>query len=315
MSLTRTPPPPDISVVIPTRDREDRLRETLRATLAQRDAGGEPVRLEILVIDDGSSADLSPILEPFAADPHGRRVHLETQPAAGPAAARNRGVALARAERVLFLGDDTRPAAGAIEAHLEAARRRLEETGRECGVQGRIEWDPEREITELMRFLAPAGPQFYFRGLREDRPIPFTAVLGSNFSAPRAWLEAEPFDERFPHAAVEDTEMAWRWRRLGWESIFRGSALCFHHHLYDRLEPFLERQRRAGSSARYAVRRHPRLLWPLVLQPTLFGAVVKARAWAGRGRPHDRWDLACRRAFWRGFRGRPGASRPREPPP
>ena len=126
-------------------------------------------------------------------------------------------------------------------------------------------------------------------------------MLGSNFSAPRAWLLEEPFDEGFPHAAVEDTEMAWRWYGRGWRALYSADALCWHHHLYRDLEPFLGRQRRAGASARYAVRRHPRLAWDLLLHPTLFGAIIRLRRLLGRGRQTDTWDLACRRAFLHGF--------------
>lgn len=281
---------PCLSVVIPTRDRADRLRQTLQATLDE----GRGLGIEIIVVDDGSRQDLAPLIATFDG------VRLEKQPPLGPATARNRGAALARAGRVLFLGDDTRPAPGALRAHLDLAAEYGDGHG-DVGVQGHIDWDPEREITELMRFLAPAGPQFYFKGLGARRPIPFTAVLGSNLSVPAAWLREEPFDEGFPHAAVEDTEAAWRWHLRGWHVLYEPAALCWHHHHYARLEPFLERQRRAGSSARHAVRLHPRLLPRLVLQPALMGLVVRARRQLGRGRPHDDWDLACRRAFFTGF--------------
>jgi len=207
---------------------------------------------------------------------------------------------------VLFLGDDTRPAPGTLRAHLDLAERHSSE-GLGAGVQGHIDWDPDHEITELMHFLAPAGPQFYFKGLRAEQPIPFTAVLGSNLSVPTEWLRREPFDEGFPHAAVEDTEAAWRWRRRGWATLYAPQAICWHHHRYDALEPFLERQRRAGASARHAVRLHPRLLFRLVLQPTLMGLIVRGREVLARPRDPKRrpdWDVACRRAFLRGFFGK-----------
>ncbi len=110
-----------------------------------------------------------------------------------------------------------------------------------------IDWDPAQEVTPLMAFLAPAGPQFYFAGLRDGQNISYRAALGSNFSAPRDYFVAEPFDEAFTGAAVEDTEMAWRWRRRGFPMIFRAGALCWHHHHYTELEPFLARQETGGQ--------------------------------------------------------------------
>ncbi|MEM1177519.1 MAG: glycosyltransferase [Acidobacteriota bacterium] len=274
-----------LSIVVPTHNRHDRLRQTLVATLAQR----RDLDFEVIVVDDGSETSAEPVTRDLD-------VRFVGQEPSGPAAARNRGASLARAPRVLFLGDDTRPAPGAIAEHLRLA----DELG-EVGVQGHIDWDPEQPVTELMRFLAPAGPQFYFKGLEPGVEIPYSAVLGSNLSVPTAWLRAEPFDESFPHAAVEDTEAAWRWRRRGWRTVYAPQALCWHHHHYAELGPFLERQRRAGASARYAAGLHPRLLPKLVLEPTLYGLVVRARRLLGRGRPHDEWDLACRGAYLEGF--------------
>lgn len=289
-----------LSVVVPTRDRSATLTRTLRAVLEQL----AEVDGEVVVVDDGSTDDTPELVEGLAA--HDPRIRLLRQEPRGPAAARNLGIGAARGERVLLLGDDTRPDVGCLRAHG---------VGSEHGLQGRIDWDPEREITPLMEFLAPSGPQFYFDGLEEDRPVPWTAVLGSNLSAPRSWFREDPFDEGFPFAAVEDTELAYRWQKKDRRVVWKPDARCWHEHRYDRLEPFLQRQVRAGHSARAAVLRHPPMVGRLVLQPKLFGWVVLARL-LGRcvlGRPvgNEVWDLRCRWAFLRGFSGlsRPAAGR------
>ncbi len=280
----------ELSVVIPTRDRMERLGETIDALVEE----ATQIRFELIVIHDGGSDNTVEMLEdrrpslPFS-------LQSLNQASLGPAVARNRGVRSARSSTILFLGDDTRPVPGTLRLHVET----LKATG--CAVQGHIDWDPEQEITPLMTFLAPAGPQFYFRGLQDGREVPFTAVLGSNLCAPRQWLLDEPFDERFPYAAVEDTEMAWRWYRRGWTAVYAQKARCLHHHRYDEIESFLQRQRRAGVSIRHAVRRHPRLLWPLLLQPTLFSLWIPVRRLIGKGRATDPWDLACRKALLKGF--------------
>ena len=279
---------PRLSVVIPTRDRPDRLQETLEAIASQAFPG-----LEVVVVDDGSKPGT---LETLQKSPPIQVRHWLRQKGRGPAAARNRGVAAAEGERVLFLGDDTRPAPGALEQHL---------SDDEQGLQGHIDWDPQQPVTEVMDFLAPAGPQFYFKGLEAGESIPFTAVLGSNYSAPRRWFLQEPFDEDFPHAALEDTELAWRFRQHDWPSVYAPEALCWHHHTYEAIAPFLARQRRAGASARHALGKHPRLLYPLVLQPLVFGLLVGLRGLfrrlGGKGQRRDSWDLASRAAFLRGF--------------
>lgn len=284
--------PPDLSIVIPTRDRRAVLARTLHAL----DAQVEAPPFEVVVVDDGSGDDTLAFLD----QRRGRTpVVVLPQAPLGPAAARNRGIERARAARVLLLGDDTWPDPRTVARHAHP------EAGETIGLQGRIDWDPSIGITPLMRFLAPAGPQFYFRGLRDGEPIPYTAVLGSNLSAPTAWFRDEPYDEGFPHASFEDTEQAFRWQRRGWRVSWSEAARCWHHHRYDDLTAFLDRQVRAGRAARYAVRRHPALWWRTMAQPTVVGGGIQLVHWLARsvtGQPTvtQRWDLACRRAFLRG---------------
>jgi hypothetical protein len=98
---------PEVSVVIPTYNRCALLREAVGSVLAQRDAA-----LELIIVDDGSTdgtwedlhrgemarmIDRAPATCGVIADRISRR---------GPAAARNRGAALARADYIAFLDSD-----------------------------------------------------------------------------------------------------------------------------------------------------------------------------------------------------------------
>lgn len=280
-----------LSIVIPTRDRAERLRETLDELAVQARQG---IALEVLVADDGSSDGTPELLQSFHSALPLRVLEAGGR---GPAAARNLALRQASAPRVLLLGDDTRPAPGSLAVHLEASN--------DLALQGRIEWDPTRAITPVMRFLAPEGPQFYFKGLRDGDPIPYWRVLGSNLSAATAWFREEPFDEAFRHAAFEDTELAYRWQRHGWSFVYADQAVCWHDHHYESLEPFLAKQHRAGQAARLALRRHPPLAGRVLLHPLLFGAAVAGRLalsrLTGRSRREDAWDLRVRMAFFRGL--------------
>lgn len=290
-SSGRTSVPPSLTVVIPTRDRAARLRATL--CMLEEEARTDD-RIEVVVADDGSSGGTAELLRGFS--PEALVLRSVKAGGRGPAAARNLAVRHATAPRVLLLGDDTRPAPGALAEHL---------CTEEIALQGRIEWDPARPITPIMRFLAPEGPQFYFKGLRQGERIPYWRVLGSNLSAPRAWFLEEPFDEAFPGAAFEDTELAYRWQRHGWPVVYSERAICWHDHAYDSLDPFLDKQRLAGRAARYALHRHPQLIGRVLLQPILFGLLIAARlAWSslvGRERCEDEWNLRVRWAFLRGL--------------
>jgi len=286
---------PVLTVVIPTRNRRDRLMATLRALAGQRDLPG---RFEVIIVDDGSSDGTldgaqGSVFEAF-------EQQILTLDHGGPARARNRGIEVARSDRVLLLGDDTAPTSLAVSGHLAAGGNG------DRAVQGRIDWDPDETTTEVMRFLAPEGPQFWFKGLRDGGPVPWTQILGSNISAPTEWFHLEPFDESFTDASMEDTELAWRWRKRGWTAVWSERALCHHHHRYESIEPFLDRQRRAGHWARVAVRKHLGMLPTLWMQPVLMQRWKKTTAWfwrlKGRGRLRDQWDIACRQSYLEGYR-------------
>jgi glycosyltransferase involved in cell wall biosynthesis len=89
---------PEITVVIPTRNRWPLLSKTLAGALAQED-----VAHEVIVVDDGSTdetaARLAEMNEPRVRTFRNERAH-------GVAEARNRGIAAARGEWVAFLDDD-----------------------------------------------------------------------------------------------------------------------------------------------------------------------------------------------------------------
>jgi len=91
---------PAISVIIPTCNRRAMLREALASVAAQRHAEFE-ISFEVIVMDDGSTdgtwEDLSRCGENI------RAVRTERR---GPAAARNRGIAIARGALIAFLDSD-----------------------------------------------------------------------------------------------------------------------------------------------------------------------------------------------------------------
>jgi glycosyltransferase involved in cell wall biosynthesis len=106
---------PEVTVVIPTRDRRELLLQTLRSVLWQRD-----VDFECIVVDDGSSDDTASAVEGLG-DPRIRLVRHETSH--GVSAARNRGIDEARGEWIAFLDDDDLWAPDKLRLQLEAARR------------------------------------------------------------------------------------------------------------------------------------------------------------------------------------------------
>ena len=119
------PTRPEVTTIIPTRDREDWLPRTLVSALGQKD-----VEAEVIVVDDGSRTPVTTLL-----GPEGRqrvRVIRHDVPK-GPASARNTGIAEARGRWVALLDDDDLWAPAKLRRKLDVA----EETGADfvfCGV-------------------------------------------------------------------------------------------------------------------------------------------------------------------------------------
>ncbi len=99
MSHTYTAADVLVSVVIPMYNAEQHLKKTLDSILGQ-----SYQRLEIIIIDDGSTDNSKTIAEEYAGKD--TRIQLHTQNNKGAAPARNRGIALASGKYILFLDAD-----------------------------------------------------------------------------------------------------------------------------------------------------------------------------------------------------------------
>jgi glycosyltransferase involved in cell wall biosynthesis len=89
---------PVVSVILPTRDRAHVVAAAVASVQAQRYS-----HWELIIVDDGSRDATVESLAPFLLD---ERIHLVSQPPTGAAAARNRGLSLARGDIVAYLDSD-----------------------------------------------------------------------------------------------------------------------------------------------------------------------------------------------------------------
>jgi GT2 family glycosyltransferase len=172
---------PAATVVLPTRDRHESLARTLRALARQRTE--RP--WELVVVDDGSEPPVdAALLDGLPA------ARIVRGAGAGPARARNAGIAAARAAVILFTDDDTEPA----PTWVEAALARLEQAPGDVGVQGPIE--------------SPPFDPLFAVSLEADAPGRYWTC---NIGFRRAVLERlSGFHEGFPYAHCEDLDLAYR---------------------------------------------------------------------------------------------------------
>jgi glycosyltransferase involved in cell wall biosynthesis len=241
--VTAVVSPMHLTVIIPTRDRLPVLRATL-AGLAEQELG--PVEAEVIVVDNGSTDGTTLALTALAADFPLPLIALhEPIPGAGPA--RNRGLKHARGDAVLFLGDDTRPAAP------DLLRRHAELHDDTRAILGRVAWAPHLTVTPLMRWLEH-GAQFAYADMQAGPAGP-EHFYTAHVSASRAVLqEAGGFDPRIPFD-FEDGE-------LGQRLVARGLAIEYHpellvHHDHPiTLESWIRRQERVGAAGRRVLELH-----------------------------------------------------------
>ena len=152
---------PRVSVVVPLYNKAAFVQRTLDSILTQ----SEP-DLEVLVVDDGSTDDgLALVAERGLTEP---RLRLVTQPNAGPGAARNHGLRLARGEYVTFLDADDawRPgflatAIAALDAEPSAATYTCTYYDYPGGVSSRPMWERRGLKAGLWR-ATPSTPSLVF---------------------------------------------------------------------------------------------------------------------------------------------------------
>jgi glycosyltransferase involved in cell wall biosynthesis len=149
-----------VTTVIPTRDRPDGLRRSVRSVLAQRD-----IELEVVVVDDGSTEPAVPVVAAFD-DPRVRLVRHEVS--LGESAARNRGIAEARGDRIAFLDDDDLWAPDKLIRQTEALRS----TGRSWAYGGEVVVDDELRV---LSGSPPPPPDAVAESLRRYNAVPGSA--------------------------------------------------------------------------------------------------------------------------------------------
>jgi len=107
---------PELSVIVPTRNRPEVLRRVVAALQAETQDHGLSPRVEIVVADDAGAPAASVSLGPLLGRDAVRCLRLERH--AGAAGARNAGVEAARGAILAFLDDDIVPAPDYLRATL-----------------------------------------------------------------------------------------------------------------------------------------------------------------------------------------------------
>lgn len=206
---------PEVTVIVPTHNRAQLLREHLSALAAQTFPRSAT---EWIVVCDGCKDDSATVAREAGAD---CVIELDGR---GAAAARNAGLNAATTPLVAFLDDDIIPAPWWLWSLVNDAGINPGKTLH----MGYCPFAPSAIKTHLDRRNATWYEQKLQPLQDADHDWQFTDFFGGNFAADRQALsELGGFDPRF--ALFEDAELALRALQAGWQIRFVKAARAEHH--------------------------------------------------------------------------------------
>jgi glycosyltransferase involved in cell wall biosynthesis len=257
----------ELSVIIPSRNRAQKLRVCLEALAAQTLA---PAAYEVVVGVDGSTDDTRQMLASLAM-PYFLRVHWQEK--SGVCAARNQAAAIAQGRTFLFIDDDVLASPYLAAEHLQAHRAQQGIVG-----LGPLSLQVPPEADGMARVFAQNWNGHYERLERGHRQPAWHDCYGGNFSVGRErFLAVGGFATDL--TASVDVELGYRLAVLGATFVFIPGAAAEHddNKGYLALAADAEKHGRANV---VLCRRHP-AMWPLLLG-TFAAArprVVRLRRW------------------------------------
>ena len=203
------------SIVIPTYNRPAELEGCLQA-IQKIDFPRD--RFEVVVVDDGGSTPLDPVVETAGS---GLQARLVVQSNTGPGDARNRGAEHARGYFLAFTDDDCRPDSAWLRS-LEA----VFSDHPSALLGGRTINYLDNPFSDTSQVIMEIVYDYY-----NSDPDNARFLASNNIAVGRAeYLAAGGFDHRFVSPASEDRELCDRWFHQGGRLIYVPGALVRHGH-------------------------------------------------------------------------------------
>jgi len=205
-------PEPYCSIIVATRNRPGALAGCL-AAICEFDYPHS--QFEVIVVDDGGSTPLAPLLEPIR---DRFSVRLIVQQHAGPGAARNTGAREAAGELLVFTDDDCRPDSGWLRNLVDAHRVQPGSGLGGCTINAH----PENPYADVAQLVITVG---YTHNNRLPDDARFFA--SNNLAVPRTdFFAVGCFDGAY--MTSEDRDFCARWVLTGRNLVYVQEALVRH---------------------------------------------------------------------------------------
>ncbi len=232
------------SIVVATYNRREPLLRLL-ATLAYQTVPRE--EYEVVVVDDGSRVDVTPLAEELAPVLQLRVLRQENR---GVAVARQHGVEHARGRILVFLDDDMLAGEDFVEQQLA-----LHEGHDDRVVMGELLPDGNIGRMPLFEKYHAYQLQRFAECWAESGTFAGCDVYTGNLSLPRdLFFRAGGFDPAFH---IEDVELGVRLEQAGAKFVFSRAVATVHASDHTSLEKWLARSMRDGRDWVRLERKHP----------------------------------------------------------
>ena len=220
------------SIIIPTKDKNSRLKLTLKGLENQVDQD-----MEVIVVFDGCRPEtISSFAEmKFAFEP----IKVISETNIGRAAARNKGLERATGDVIIFVDDDRIPAPDFVSKHLA----RHEE---ECVVLGeRMDTKltesaieqlcNENDFSEVMKVLQQNSKKEFYYNIKKMvlknpyHPLRYIGFITGNVSVDKSLLDkVGGFDPNFTGWGYEDTDLGYRLAKANVKYIADYTIVNYH---------------------------------------------------------------------------------------
>lgn len=248
----------EISIIIPTHNRSELLDVALEKIYANKFPKN---KYQVIVIDDASTDKTEQICRKWGKS---EKLIYHKQKKAGQAVARNKGLELSEGKIIIFGQDDIFYTQNFLNEHYSF---HLKHRKNNYACLGLILWDPNLEITDLMKWSTNeltfagkfGGHQFAYNQLKNGQAANYNYFYTSNISLKRDLLLQERFDPWFDGYGWEDIELGLRLQKKhDLKIIYNSAAVAYHHHPIN-LDDFKKRMIQVGYSLHLFENKHPEI--------------------------------------------------------
>ena len=248
-----------LSLIMPTKDRANTLRDTLLEIAKCRRIN----ECELILCNDGSSDETQSVLEQFKSSNPKLNIVIFNDGHKGVSAQRNRAASIAKGQVLLFAADDIRPEnTNWLSSHLDLHSHQIH---RSFCVLGKMKWPSfnELKVSTVMQVIqGKSGEQFGYADLNSNTYVDWRFFYTSNLSVKRNlvddWL-TQGFSQSFSDYGYEDIEFAYRLSLQNSLDLFYTSMANAFHFQEINVGDFCQRQLAAGRMAATFTKLHPEL--------------------------------------------------------